>query len=86
MTTATPTAENAQRPPDPRVVNAQKFVDRISDLPPVPTVVAKINTLLRNPDTSASDLGKVISTDAAICAKILRIVNSSFYGLPNKIS
>ncbi len=86
MTAATPTAGNSLNSPDSRVVNAKKFVDNISDLPPVPTVVAKINTLLRNPETSASDLGKVISTDAAICAKILRIVNSSFYGLPNKIS
>ena len=42
--------------------------------------------LVDNPRTSASRLGKVISTDQALTAKVLKIANSPFYGFPKKIS
>ena len=42
--------------------------------------------LVDNPKTSASRLGKVISTDQALTAKVLKIANSPFYGFPKRIS
>jgi putative nucleotidyltransferase with HDIG domain len=42
--------------------------------------------LLQNPQTSAEEIGKVISTDQALAAKVLRLVNSAFYGFPGRIS
>jgi len=80
----TPSAPDT--PQDPRAFRAMRFVETITDLPTIPTVLAKIQKLLANPDASATDLGRVISSDAAVCAKILRVVNSSFYGLENKVT
>jgi len=64
----------------------EKIFGQIEDLPTLPKVFYNISTLLENPKVSASDVTKQISKDPALTAKILRIVNSAFYGLPQKIS
>jgi HD-like signal output (HDOD) protein len=61
-------------------------VQTIIQLPALPTVAMEIVEMVDNPKTSASKLGKVISTDQALTAKVLKIANSPFYGFPKKIS
>lgn len=63
----------------------KRIVDRLKDIPTLPTVVQKIISIVDSPDTSASDLNKAISTDQALSAKVLKLVNSAFYGFPKKI-
>ncbi|MFH0793307.1 MAG: HDOD domain-containing protein [bacterium] len=63
----------------------QRIIDRLKDVPTLPTVVQKIIEIVDSPDTSASDLNKAISTDQALSAKVLKLVNSAFYGFPKKI-
>lgn len=64
----------------------KKVVDRIVGLPTLPVMLSNINRLMMNPRTSAKEVGQLISSDPAITAKILRVVNSSFYGFPNRIT
>ncbi len=45
----------------------------------------KIISLVEDPDSTAQDLNKVISHDPALGARILKVVNSAFYGLPGQI-
>ena len=61
-------------------------VDRIEELPTLPQVAAKLMKLIDDPNSSAGDLHKVMSRDAALAGKMLKLVNSAFYGLPNKVS
>jgi putative nucleotidyltransferase with HDIG domain len=61
-------------------------VQTIIQLPALPTIAMEVVELVDNPKTSASKLGKVISTDQALTAKVLKIANSPFYGFPKKIS
>ncbi len=61
-------------------------VQTIIQLPALPTVAMEVVEMVDNPKTSASRLGKVISTDQALTAKVLKIANSPFYGFPRKIS
>ena len=42
--------------------------------------------LTRQPNVGVADVAKVISNDAALSAKVLRTVNSSFYALPMRVS
>jgi len=63
----------------------QKVVDRLKDIPTLPQVVQKIVEIVDSPHTSASDLNKAISNDQALSAKVLKLVNSAFYGFPKKI-
>ncbi len=71
-----------------QAVKANK-VDRIlrsvDRLPTLPTIYTKLTKLLQSPNATAPMIGKVIAEDQAIAVKVLRIVNSAFYGLPNKI-
>jgi len=61
-------------------------VQSIIQLPALPTIAMEIVELVDNPKTSASKLGKLVSTDQALTAKVLKIANSPFYGFPRKIS
>ncbi len=62
-----------------------KVIKRMQDFPTLPVVYRRINELLRNPYTSASDISAVVSEDQVITTKLLRLVNSAHYGFPKKI-
>jgi len=69
-------------------VDAETFfqkLDTTPDLPTLPNIVLKVNNLLQDPDTSIKELGKTVETDQAMVTKILRLVNSTFYGFRSKI-
>jgi putative nucleotidyltransferase with HDIG domain len=61
-------------------------VQSIIQLPALPTVALEVIQMVDNPKTSASTLGKLISSDQSLTAKVLKIANSPFYGFPKKIS
>ncbi len=60
--------------------------DELQDLPPLPAVIMRVMQTVNDPATSASDLNRLISADQALASKVLRLVNSSYYGFPRKIS
>ena len=62
------------------------IVDRIEELPTLPQVAAKIMKLIDDPNSSAQDVHRVMSRDPALAGKMLKLVNSAFYGLPHKVS
>ncbi|GAB4175811.1 MAG: HDOD domain-containing protein [Calditrichia bacterium] len=61
-------------------------IQSISKLSTLPVIAAKVVSMVENPKTTASELGKVISTDQALTSRILRLANSAYYGFPRKIS
>ena len=67
--------------PDP-----QKIIEKIDDLPTLPRTVLKITELVNDPKSSAKDLARVITDDQVLTARLLKLVNSSFYGFPERIS
>lgn len=50
-------------------------------LPTLPAVAVRIVELTQRPDTPIDELGKVIQGDQALSLKVLKTVNSTFYGL-----
>ena len=58
---------------------------RIKDLPPLPLVVRKLLTVMEDDHSSAEDISAVLASDQALAAKILKLVNSSFYGLSGQV-
>lgn len=67
-------------------VSAKREVRRIKNLPTVPGIVAKISRMVENPETSAAEVGKLITQDQVLSAKVLRMANSAFFGMSRKIS
>ncbi|OGG46366.1 MAG: hypothetical protein A3F84_03250 [Candidatus Handelsmanbacteria bacterium RIFCSPLOWO2_12_FULL_64_10] len=61
-------------------------VDKIDNLPTLPTVYAEVERLCQNPDVDAEDLSRVIEADPSITLKLLRLANSAFFGFTRKIS
>lgn len=57
----------------------------ISHIATLPEITLRIIELVEDPDSTAQDLHKVISNDPALCSRILKVVNSAFYGLPGQI-
>lgn len=53
-------------------------------LPSLPAVAMKVVELTRNQNVSMDELARTVQNDQALAAKILRTVNSSFYGLRSK--
>ncbi len=64
----------------------KRKIKSIKSLPTLPTVAQKISRMVEDDKTSATQLGDIISTDPAISGRVLRLVNSSFYGFPGRIS
>ncbi len=61
-------------------------IKTILQLPALPKIATEVVDLVDNPKTSAMKLSKVILSDQALTAKVLKIANSPFYGYPRKIS
>jgi len=63
----------------------EKIVDSIDRLPTLPVIYTRLSDLLAESDSTVRTIAEVISEDPTIAAKILKIVNSAFYGFPKKI-
>ncbi len=64
---------------------ARDLINDTVELASLPCVVMRAMELLNNPGTSASEVGEVITEDPALTIRLLKIVNSSFYGFPSHI-
>lgn len=62
-----------------------KKLDRAKNLPTLPTVALKVNEMLKDYEVSVEQLTRVLEKDQSIVLKLLRLVNSAFYGLKSKI-
>jgi len=65
--------------------NLAEIVGVVDKLPSLSIVILKIEEMLNDPSLMAGDLVQVISSDQALTARILRVVNSGFYGIKNRI-
>ncbi len=64
----------------------RKRVEAFKNVPTLPGIFEKITLLIDSSSTTAEDVAKIISSDQALSAKVLRVVNSVFYGFPGRIS
>lgn len=62
---------------------SKELVDAIDTLPQFPENIARINTLLNDPDFKLSDIAAYISNDIALTADLLKLVNSAAFSLAN---
>ena len=64
----------------------KSIVAKMGSFPSLPPMYVKVVNALNSRNTSVADIGQAISGDLAISAKVLQVVNSSFYGYDEKIS
>lgn len=63
----------------------QDLVKNASDLVSLPEISLRVNEIANDPESTADDMGKVISQDPALVARMLKIANSAFYGLSKEV-
>jgi HD-like signal output (HDOD) protein len=61
-------------------------LDLIENLPTLPVIVQQIQKLIENPNSNMSHIATIITRDQSIAARVVRLVNSAFYGIGTKIS
>lgn len=59
--------------------------DRSECLPPLPFSLLKILDIIRDENTSESDIEEVVRHDEALSAKVLQIANSAYYGMRGSV-
>jgi HD-like signal output (HDOD) protein len=55
-------------------------------LPAAPTTYLAISKALANPSSSINDVARIVEREPALCAKVLQVANSAFFGLPRAVS
>lgn len=63
-----------------------EIVAKMDRLPSLPALYIEVVEKLKDPEVSLEDVGEVIGRDIAMTAKILKLVNSAFFGLRRQIS
>ena len=68
---------------DSKAAIVLRHIDRMPSLSPT---VAKILQVANDPTSSANDLNKVISLDPVLAAKVLKLVNSAYFGFSEQVT
>ncbi len=63
----------------------EELVAKNIKLVSLPEVCIQVQELADSPHGTAIALGEVISTDTGLSARLLKLVNSAFYGMPSRI-
>lgn len=63
----------------------EDIVGRVTSVPSLPEVVTQVVRLINDPRSSADQIHEIMVKDQAMAAKILRMVNSVYYGLPDPV-
>lgn len=68
------------------ITNLDTLADSIEQLPTLPAVYQQVKNAMADASCSVTQISKIISYDQAITAKLLQLVNSSFYGFKQRIN
>lgn len=66
-------------------VSAREFVRGTPELQSLPQIYLRINSVIEHPNSSAEEISKVVMEDPGLCARLLRLVNSSLFAFPGEI-
>lgn len=66
-----------------RIEQINKFID---EMPALPITVSKILEVANNIKSTAKDLNDVISIDPVLTGKVLKLINSAYYGINEQVT
>ncbi|TWI76802.1 putative nucleotidyltransferase with HDIG domain [Desulfobotulus alkaliphilus] len=61
------------------------LLDAADKLPSLPKVILTVNAMLQDPETRTKDLSRIIEKDISLVTRILKLVNSAFFGLRSTV-
>ncbi len=69
----------------PQFIQPKDLITGSTRVSSLPEIFIMINEVVNDPTSSFSDISKVVNLDTALSARLLKIVNSSFYSFPSNI-
>lgn len=63
----------------------KEFLKKAEKIPTIPGVALEIQRIVADPRSAADDLSRIIQNDQSLTAKVMRMVNSAYYGLRQKV-
>ncbi len=64
----------------------RKLIRESKSLPTLPGVITKLSALEADPKSTSQEIARIIAADQILSAKVLRLVNSPFYGFSRRVS
>jgi len=64
----------------------KEVIGRLKAVPSLPALYVAVTEALGSPDTSTAKIGDLIAQDMGMCAKVLQLANSAFFGLSCRVS
>jgi HD-like signal output (HDOD) protein len=64
----------------------RRLVSQMQSLPSMPSLYLELLNTLSGDDPPVEDVAKIISRDLGMCSKLLQLVNSAYFGLPQTLS
>ncbi len=64
----------------------EKILRSVENLPPMPQIMHRAQSILRNPNLNLKELADLIETDQALAIKVLRLSNSAYYRRLERVS
>ncbi|MEO8426315.1 MAG: response regulator [Verrucomicrobiota bacterium] len=64
----------------------QRVVSQVQRLPSMPSLYLELVEELNHPQPSTQQIAEIISRDLGMCAKMMQLVNSAYFGLPQRIT
>lgn len=78
----TPSAELDIQPP----VTLEQLIGKDQDLPSLPEIYLRVSEQLEDESTTVQQIGDTVQNDPAITTRVLKMVNSAYYGMPNEVA
>ena len=71
---------------DPPVVTIDSLIGTGQDLPSLPEIYIRVSEQLEDEKCTVQQIGATVQNDPAISTRVLKMVNSAYYGLPKQVS
>jgi len=67
-------------------ITIESLLQQDSELTSLPEIFIRVSDLLEDENTSSTQIGTVVETDPSLTTRILKMVNSAYYGFPHTIA
>tara|TARA_Y100000294_G_scaffold175906_1_gene197050 strand:- start:741 stop:1586 length:846 start_codon:yes stop_codon:yes gene_type:complete len=67
------------------MTSVEEMVKSVTSVATLPSIYFQLTKVAKQPYSTAKDIGKVVSNDSGLTARLLRLINSAYFGLPRKI-
>ena len=68
------------------MANPESILEQLHDLPSLPEIYIRVSGLLNNEKSTAQQIGDAVQSDPSLTSKILKVVNSAYYGLSQPVT